>query len=86
MGEIPVEQYSYNIEKKKKIQDIFLTELVLKNENTLSNCLTKVVLQGQLKFRPQHDEGKGGVVMDVVRVVHPVLMTCTWKVNNVSNQ
>lgn len=39
--------------------------------------LTNVILQADLQLGPQHDESKGGVEVDIIGVVHPVLLA--WK-------
>lgn len=39
--------------------------------------LTNVILQANLQLGPQHDESKGGIEVDIVGVVHPVLLA--WK-------
>lgn len=40
--------------------------------------LTHVILQAELEFGPEHDEGKGGVEVDIVCVIHAIFLT--WKI------
>lgn len=39
--------------------------------------LTNVILQADLQLGPQHDESKGGIEVDIIGVIHPVLLA--WK-------
>lgn len=45
-----------------------------------SVALTNVILQAESKFGPQHDEGEGCIEVHIIRVIHPVLLSCKMDV------
>lgn len=36
--------------------------------------LTHVILQAELNFGPEHNEGKGSIKVDIICVVHAILL------------
>ena len=50
---------------------------VKEGRRSTKETLTHVILQTELKFGPEHDEGEGGVEVNIICVVHAIFLA--WK-------
>lgn len=67
------------VERKEKIQGSTRIQGYggLRGQKGHKETLTHIILQAELEFGPEHDEGKGSVKVDIICVVHAIFLA--WR-------